>query len=232
MKKTLSIDANTVSSKNQVKPSEQIRLYNENASGKRILIIGNSITKHAPAPQIGWHGNYGMAASCEENDYCHRIMSTVTETAPDTAFMILQEAAWERAFWGSPDEYDDAMKQVPVFDPDIVILRLGENISRESADAHNVAKGFETLCEYLSAGGKRKLLITETFWNSPWTFDALDSAARKYADTPIPLSDLGDDDGMKAIGLFEHSGVAAHPNDRGMAAIAERILERLLPLLR
>ena len=40
---------------------------------KNILILGNSITKHAPRPQVGWYGNWGMAASVQSKDFSHII---------------------------------------------------------------------------------------------------------------------------------------------------------------
>ena len=48
---------------------------------------------------------------------------------------------------------------------------------------------------------------------------------------PVELNDLGDMPEMKALGLFEHSGVAAHPGDLGMKTIAQRIFEPLKELL-
>ena len=48
----MQIDKNTVSAKNQLKENEYISYINPNGKGKRILFVGNSITRHGKAPQI------------------------------------------------------------------------------------------------------------------------------------------------------------------------------------
>ena len=226
----LSIEDNTVSAKNQVTESQQVSFF-PGKGGVKICFIGNSITRHAPCESIGWHGDWGMAASCAEKDYVHLVMQKVRAQYPDASFMVLQEANWERNFWKDDVRYDEAMRQTAVFDPDIVILRLAENVSRESASEHDFGKGYNELCEYLSDNGRRKLLITDSFWYSPWTENEIHAAAKKFSDGVIELGNLGNMPEMKALGLFEHSGVAAHPGDEGMRAIAERIGKRLLPLI-
>ena len=38
----------------------------------RLAFFGNSITSHSPSPDIGWQGDWGMAASMESLDYVNQ----------------------------------------------------------------------------------------------------------------------------------------------------------------
>ena len=83
-------------------------------------------------------------------------------------------------------------------------------------------KELDALIKYLDGKGGAKIIVTTGFWKHPG-----DKQIRALTDEAgydlVELGDLGEDDKMKAIGLFEHSGVANHPGDEGMKAIAERI---------
>lgn len=43
----------------------------------RLLFAGNSITRHGPAPEIGWDHDHGMAASGPDHDYVHRLTAMI-----------------------------------------------------------------------------------------------------------------------------------------------------------
>ena len=62
------------------------------------------------------------------------------------------------------------------------------------------------------------------FWPSAAKDDAVRRAAASCGAACVELGDLGGMDDMMALGAYEHRGVAMHPSDAGMRAIAERLL--------
>ena len=72
---------NSVRADNQLDSDRYVSIIS-NSANRKVLFVGNSITKHAPAPTIGWYGDWGMAASKKENDYVHLIMKKLDEDKP------------------------------------------------------------------------------------------------------------------------------------------------------
>lgn len=191
----------------------------------RILFVGNSITLHGRKPDIGWNFEWGMAASAEENDYVHRTMAGVRKAYPNADFAIAQQATWERSFWlGDAALLPTAGARD--WRPHVVIVRLGENTLPEMLKNGDYAEALVHLARFYG-GETAEYLVTDEFWPNEAKDDALRRAAEKLNAAFVRISDLGERAEMKAYGLFEHSGVAAHPGDRGMQAIADRILEKL-----
>ena len=214
------IEKNTVSAENQLKTKQPIFFENKNGKGKKVLFVGNSITKHGEKEDIGWYGNYGMAASSKEKDYVHLVMKEIQKTDLDAAICIVQAAEWERRY--ADCSYGiEWMQPAKDFNADIIIMRLIENCDWKSYDSDIFEKRYTELIDYLN-NDNAKVILTTGFWNHP-----LDKCILKIGEDfgykIVYLGDLGEDESMKAIGMFEHSGVAAHPGDKGMEMIAERI---------
>ena len=191
----------------------------------KILILGNSITRHGVAAAIGWHWDHGMAASAKEKDYVHLLMKNLRERDENAAFCICQAAEWERNYAHGSDVHA-LYEPARAFEPDVIVMRLTENCPSKEFDGEAFTRELKAFLRYLDPAGKAKVIYTTAFWKHP--ADAFTRALAAAEGAPIAeLSDLGADPAMKAIGLFEHTGVANHPGDLGMQMIAERIFEKM-----
>ena len=213
---------NTVSSKNQVSISQSVCF--EDRGGKRILFLGNSITKHAPAENIGWFNDWGMAASSEDKDYVHRTMAKVWEISPNTSFMIAQIAQWEREYWNE-NLMNEQYSAVIDFKADIIIMRAIENVRGLDHNGYSFEDGYKALINKL-AKKDAKVVLTNSFWEETQKNEIVKKIASEQNYKLVDVC-IGADDRYTAKGLFEHSGVASHPGDEGMEEIASRIFEEI-----
>ena len=217
------IKDNTVSAKGQMDNSSLISFLGNNDAGIRILVVGNSITRHGPNKEIGWERDWGMAASAPEKDFVHRLYAKIKESGKNIYMRISQCADWEVNI--ADEKYFLNYKADKDFGADIIVFRLGENIACENRPFFKNAT--ERFISYLK-GEKARVIFTTCFWKNGVVDNAIREIAKYNGCSCIELGDLGDNSEMRATGEFEHTGVAAHPSDKGMENIAERIFKVLV----
>ncbi len=214
---------NTVSSLAQVTDDKQVMIVRKGGNNFKVAFIGNSITRHMPKPEIGWNHDWGMAASCLENDYVHIMLRALEKKHGKVDYCILSMSKWEREYWN--DSILEEYRAAKEFEADLVIIRVAENVwgVRDQLEKKPLAPYWEKMIRYFAAPNS-KILVTDDFWSWKTIDDPIHEVCKKCGFQLIKLGDIGADESNKAIGQFEHPGVAIHPNDKGMAAIAERIL--------
>ena len=219
---------NTISAERQV---SELIFRSERDGNPKILFIGNSITLHGVKPEIGWHWLWGMAASSKEKDYVHQTMRMAHEIAPEAGYMLLQAANWERGFWQELESFEN-LRIAREYGADILVFRIGENVLGEHMKEYDLPSAFERLMDFLNPSGKAQIIVTDMFWPNPEKDECAKRAAEAKGARFVSINHLGTMDEMKAVGLFGHSGVAAHPGDLGMLKIAEAIFEEMKPMLK
>lgn len=215
------LEDNTVESVNQLANSELVFFMGDRRAEKRLLIVGNSITRHGPKADIGWSGDWGMAADRREKDYVHILQRKLEADGKNVYTMVRQGYVWEGNYT-EPDILNDFSPEHD-FNADIVVFRLGENISCTDSDGEKLYCALKDFVEYICPSGK--VVFTTCFWHNPVVDGCIRRLAAERGDTVVELGELGADDAMTAKGKFGHLGVAAHPGNAGMQAIADRIYE-------
>jgi hypothetical protein len=194
----------------------------------RILAIGNSITWHPPSAEIGWSGNWGMAASSPDKDYFSLLEDFVRSKKSDAVLLRENVYPFERGFESFDFTFYDHLKD---FEPDILIIRFGENIDSETIEGNMLATSIQNFVDFLADGREIQVVVTTTFWPNEIVNQQLILSAERNNWELVRLSDLGSIEENMAIGLFSHEGVARHPGDLGMERIAARIFNVLKKLL-
>lgn len=217
--------ANTVKACGQVDVNQFVSIFNRGGS-KKIMFFGNSITRHEPNASIGWHGDWGMAASSIDKDYVHLVVAELDKRYGTVDYCIAQGAMWEWGYARTEEVFEEYYSKVREFDADIIVIRIGENITAKKHLELDCKPYFSKMVDLLVGDNAKKVIITDMFWYAVYN-DCFREVCEEKGYTFCHLTDLEEDESTMAKGLFEHAGVAGHPGDYGMQCIANRILEKI-----
>ena len=221
------IGENTVAASNQLKETSRVFFMGSESAPKRLLIVGNSITRHGPKPEIGWVNDWGMAASAREKDYVHLLQDKLTAAGKNVLTMVSQMSGWEIGL-----DDPDVLARYPderAFGADAILFRLGENVPKTTDPAH-FAACLRALIAHLDPKGG-KVVFTTTVWEGGFRNRAITALAAERGAPLVDLTAIAHDDTLMAIGEYEHKGVAMHPSDKGMRYIADRVFTELAKVL-
>lgn len=216
------VTQNQVSAKEQVPSSQLLRVCGAEHPKLKLVFVGNSITSHAPAPVMNWYGYWGMAASCEENDYVHQTVQIAKETYQDVGFAIAQLARWELTFDEVGESWKEHYRGLEAFQPDIAVIRMGENIPTEKLELATIREYIKDMIEFFGKGCS-KIIVTDCFWRREKLDTMLEEICCEQGYEFCKISHIYEDPKTMALQEYENKSVAMHPSDYGMRKIAERI---------
>ncbi|HHU14914.1 MAG: SGNH/GDSL hydrolase family protein [Kiritimatiellae bacterium] len=195
---------------------------------QKILFLGNSITLHGPNKGIGWEGNWGMAASALDKDYVHLVAKGLS--GPDGTkpkILVKNIASFERQY-GTYDS-TDLVKECAAFAPDLIVVAIGENVPALTNATQQTLFATKTaeLLTAIRAERRPQIVVRSCFWANAAKDGALKTACQEVGGRYVDIGALGRDEANYARSEREytHKGVAAHPGDRGMQAIADAIIK-------
>jgi lysophospholipase L1-like esterase len=197
---------------------------------ERILFLGNSITLCAPAPEVGWTDNWGMAASAAEKDYVHLVVDGLAQRlGKRPEFLAANIADFERRY----DQLDLGVqfREQLDFGADVVVVAIGENVPPlDSAEKQAAFRNrFLKLLTTVQNRGRPAIVVRGTFWPEPTRNEILRQCCAAVGGVFVDVAALGQDPSnfAKSERTISHSGVGIHPGDKGMRAIADAILKAM-----
>ena len=197
---------------------------------KKIAVIGNSLMN---AFLDDTYGRYGMAATVHTNDLCGDIMKEMVRRDASAALTRCDGASFEQALFTDSPSFIAMTSGIPS-DADLIIVRLGENVSNTA----NMQGAFTALLNYLTATfTSAKVVITSTVLNYSAAYnvplqnaaesagvDYIDVQANDYATEMIGISRMYYQNGELHPSFY---AIQTHSNDLGFLNTANAILSAI-----
>ena len=168
-----------------------------------------------------------MAASAPEKDYVHLVTADLEKlTGQKPVTKVRNIADFERGY----ETFDIAGQLKPElnFKADLVIIAIGENVADPATEAAraNYLAALGRLMTTFQQNGSPAIFARSSFWPHATKDQILMKASAEAEVTFIDISKLGRDSSNAASAerKIEHAGVAGHPGDKGMRAIADEIV--------
>lgn len=196
------------------------------------LAIGNSITLHSKCDY--WWSEMGMAASLPEKDYFHLVTDYLSTERSKVISYAYNFSVWEIQSADRTQTISSLTKYLSA-DLDLITIQLSEN----ATNLDTFVVDFKELIAILQEScPSADIILVDDFWStekSELKRQVANELGISFADLVnvrgideymcgLNTTVYGDDN---ASHIVEHSGVAAHPGDKGMQAIADAIITAL-----
>jgi lysophospholipase L1-like esterase len=171
-----------------------------------------------------------MAATALDKDFVHRLTAAVAaQLSKQPQIMVANIVDFERGYAA----YDATIKTkaFTAFKADLVILAIGENVATPTNAAAKAAfkDGLVRLLTVLKQGGDPVIFVRSCFWAQKVKDELLQQASAEAGAIFVDIGALAKDEANYARSerKIAHAGVANHPGDRGMQAIADALFAAL-----
>ena len=217
------------------KLSEEVKLLSEEDvewldEDYNYLAIGNSITIHSITSF--WWNEVGMAASDAEHDYYHLVLDYLKENNNSVKGVPYNFSVWET----QSHDRDETLEYLDHYlstELDLVTIQLAENAS----DLTTYQEDYVSLISYVrEKAPNARILVIGDFWSNGDRNELKMNAVEETDVEYVSQDGITDNEeyycGLNTIvydesgeeHIVEHNGVANHPGDKGMQAIADRII--------
>lgn len=195
---------------------------------QRVLFIGDSITLHGPAANLGWSGNWGMAASAEDKDYVHLFIAKLTQARNGSAPIV----AILGGGGGKVTDKVASASSFTDFHADLAVVQLGEN-DNTNVNEEGFQRPYEGILAAIQAGNPKVRILCTGVWGyplgNPEKNRMIRAACDKFGATYVDLGKITPNPAARVLleKRFTNAAVNWHPGDVGQAGYADALWDAL-----